>query len=301
MQPLFKKPLATSGFVIALLLTTACNRQEAVTPQQAAQATTTAVDNNRMVAITTEIADITQDGLISKGLIEATPANSGRSARKSGCQPSVVRDSLRFSRSSDTAIYRGSISIDYGDGTSCSDSAKVRKGKIVDEFTITIVGKLEAGVKPVVSYQEKITFENFQQDSAAVSGTFIKQSTDGVTTITTKDAKITYLDGTSVTWSGTLTYTYDNGGTAQDWRDDTQKISGSLSGTDREGTAYTTTITKDITYSVSCLTEDVNGPVSGSMEVSSGGTTSVVDYGDGTCDSVYTVTSNGTTTEYTFP
>lgn len=291
-------PFFISGIVLWL---GACSQKETVTPQQTQQATTTALDNSQIVAVTKEVLDLTQSGLASEGLIEVAPELSDPNARKSrGCRPMVTSQYTLITRTADTLAYSGTLTIDYGDGTICSDSVQVRKGRITDLFTVVIVGKAKTGVKPSISHQETITFENFQKDSATINGTFVKQVTNGVTTVTAQNVKITYLDGTSVTWGGTLTYTHDNAGTTQNWTDDTQRISGAITGTTREGTAYTASIVKDITYSVSCLNEDVNGPVSGTIEISSGGTTSVVDYGDGTCDNIYTVTINGVTTEYTF-
>ncbi len=279
----------------------ACNKQSEVTPQQTAQATEAAIDNSQIVALTKEVLDLTQEGLASEGLIEESPIIANQSARRNqGCRPVISGTYTLITRTTDTLAYSGTITIDYGDGSACSDSVRVRKGKITDVFTVTIIGNKQSGMKPAVSHQETITFENFQKDSAIVNGTFIKQATSGITTITAQNAKVTYLDGTSVSWNGTLTYTYNNNGTPHILSDDTQTITGSLSGTTRQGTAYAATITKDIAYSVSCLAEDIDGPVSGVLEITSNGATALVNYGDGSCDNVYTVTVGGVTTEYTF-
>jgi hypothetical protein len=41
-------------------------------------------------------------------------------------------------------------------------------------------------------------------------------------------------------------------------------------------------------------------PVSGVIDIITSGSTAEVNYGNGTCDKIYTITTNGESTEYTF-
>lgn len=79
--------------------------------------------------------------------------------------------------------------------------------------------------------------------------------------------------------------------------DDVFKLYGTYEGVNRQGNAYTATVEEAnaIETHTACWTSQVFMPVKGTMTIVSEGNTAVIDYGDGTCDRVYTVTINGTT------
>ncbi len=259
-----------------------------------AQAEITAHDNNQVVAITQDAMDATGAALAVKGISNGRYAANARTSNYDlDCAPTLT-STITIDRShADSLIYSGSLTIDYGNGTMCKDSTEVRKGKLIDMF------KLIIRLKDSISYDltESVTFEGYQKDSVKVDGVFSSKSTsDAVSTLSINNAKITYADGTFVTWSGSLTNEYKLAGFHE--RDhESRQVSGSISGTNRSGSAFSASITKAILYEYAC---SKNIPVAGTVELTVGSASSTIDYGNGTCDKEYTITVSGTTTTYTF-
>jgi len=113
--------------------------------------------------------------------------------------------------------------------------------------------------------------------------------------ITLVGGKTTFEDGTIATremtrnrkWvAGTLTPFFI-------W-DDEFEITGNTNGTRRNEVTYTSTITKPILRKMAC-----KWFVSGTKEMISNNNTIIIDYGDGECDNIATVTVNGETREIT--
>jgi len=182
--------------------------------------------------------------------------------------------------------------IDYGTGIGCNDSLEMRKGQVIDSFRLVI--KLKDSVW--FSLSEKITFVKFIRDSTQLDGSIsITSSTGQPTIVTIDETKIKYQDGTISTWSGNLTFTIHN--STHRW-EGTIDLTGSWSGTTRNGISFSANITKAIEFNSSCSLRRI--PVMGIVEITSNGVMSTVDYGDGTCDKLYTITVAEVTTEYTF-
>ncbi|HEX5168931.1 MAG TPA: hypothetical protein VFW11_07140 [Cyclobacteriaceae bacterium] len=284
------------GALIIASIMFGCNNDESLTPEQSkAKTEVAAQDNSEILAATQEVLDVTSIALLEKGVSNGRTSSGGRlSEHGFNCYPTISAN-YDVKKTADSLVYSGTISIDFGDGSSCEDSTKVRSGKITDVFRLVVTYNDSIPLRST----EVITFENYKKDSVELDGLFTSSySSDGTYAVDINDATLTYEDGTSANWSGSLVYLYDNKGTHH-WNDDTKTLSGSLNGTTREGDKFTTEITKDILFSYECEGKhDV--PVSGTVSLTVGGTTSEVDYGDGTCDRIYSITANGETTEYTF-
>jgi len=210
------------------------------------------------------------------------------------CQPSISGTFSIDKSHTDTLIYSGSLAIDYGTGTVCKDSTEIRKGKLIDAFKLVVALKH----RDKYNLMESITFQEFQKDSVQVDGVFTSQSTsDTLSVLTAQNAKITYKDGTSVSWNGSLTNRYILNGSFHERNNESRQVTGSISGTNRQGASFSTTITKAILYQYSCSR---NIPVTGTIDLTVGTMSSAIDFGTGTCDKEYTITTNGTTTTYTF-
>ena len=297
----FSKPMLWVGFF--MLTMWACQNENADEPSMKTQSVTTARDNSQIVAATEDVMNITADAFNSEGF------SSGRIAGDhhddgddddnddSGkCHPSVS-GTFDLDRSHpDSLVYSGTLTIDFGDASTCGDSTHIRRGKIIDHYTIVISYKDSL----TFSSTETITFEGFYKDSVQLDGTFIiKSSTGQPTTVEAQNAKITYADGTSFSWSGTLSYVYEKNG-SRHCKGKTMKVTGSLSGTTRDGADFTATITKELVYKRGCFGKHFLVPVSGTIDVTTMGVTSTIDYGDGTCDKDFTITTAGVLTEHTF-
>jgi hypothetical protein len=278
--------------VVAILLMISC--QEDLVPKKLSsteQAELAARDNAESLIAIQEALDVTAGALEDKGVAEGR-VKQGGSHDNYGCKPSVNL-TLNIDRNHpDSLLYWGTIIINYGDGSSCASTDK-RTGKITDEFRINISTK----VKGKFIAKEKITFENFIKGSRSFDGTFAVASVNGrKTSVTSSGMTVGYDDGTTSSWTGNLAFAYED----VSKKKGELKISGSISGTSRQGMPFTATITNDLLFKGGCLGLTKQIPVSGKITITTNNATSLVDYGDGTCDKSYTVTIDGDAESYTF-
>jgi hypothetical protein len=143
-----------------------------------------------------------------------------------------------------------------------------------------------------------ITLEDFTIDGNLVEGTKTISNIDGINfSITLEAGKITFSDGTFITremernreWIVGLETPFFI------W-DDEYLITGFSSGINREGVEYNHTITVPLHKKMSC-----RWFVAGTIEMQNGENLVILDYGDGECDNIATITVNGETTEITLP
>lgn len=274
----------------------ACDDKDAISPEQSkARTEVAAKDNSQIFAVTQEVLDLTSLALLEKGVSGGRKTSGGRLNEKLACYPTISA-SYDVKKSADSVVYDGTITVDFGDGSSCADSASQRMGKITDKFRYVISYRDSIPLRAT----ETITFDGFRKDSTEVDGAFTNTlASDGSRNVDIDNAVITYPDGTSAKWSGQLTYHQNNGGTPFKPVDDTRTLLGNLAGTTREGVNFNSLVTEAITYANQCGLQ-AGIPVSGIVDLLVGETRSQVDYGDGTCDNTYTIDVNGETTAYDF-
>lgn len=328
---IFKK---FSWAVVLMIIAWSCRNEDGVvlTPaQQQVQMNSAAQSNSQIVTATQDVADITSSAITSKGLAGGRKIFplSAREAHH-GCDPTITANFSVY-KGTDSVAIRGNMVIDYGDGSSCTDSTEVKKGKILDTFELILSRQDSVSF----SLTDSITFDGFQKDSIQLAGLIVKHSTQWQTTnIDIHDARITYADGTFVTFSGSLQSVLgritvsgqnddadeggqhdggmedgdqnDSTGTSNDSVPNTgsddhwsygRTVTGSLSGVTREGDAFTAEITNPVVYDFSC---SMRVPVSGTIKLTVGGVESTIDYGNGSCNRKYTIDSGGETTDYHF-
>lgn len=87
-------------------------------------------------------------------------------------------------------------------------------------------------------------------------------------------------------------------GCATPWEFQISALSGSVAGigTSRNGTSYTVSITNPLVYRSNC-----RYTVAGTLVIEGGNRTRTVDFGNGSCDGTFTVTSNGITRTFNKP
>jgi hypothetical protein len=259
--------------------------QKQVRVQQSIQA---AQDNSSMISATQDAVRLTASAFANQGI------TFGRIADDDGddpeCKPVVTNNIKVDWTHTDSLIVSGTITIDFGDSTVC-DSTHMRKGKIIDSIMLVVAFKDRTTFKS----SEKITFQNYWRDSTQVDGTIsVNAATGSPTIVAINGSRIRYHDGTSSSWTGSLVFIHEKNTTGN-----TITITGSWSGTTRHGTTFSATITKAIEYKAGCFGHWHRFiQVSGIVEVVTNGVTSTIDYGDGTCDRVYTITTAGVTTEH---
>jgi hypothetical protein len=177
----------------------------------------------------------------------------------------------------------GALRIDFGDGCT-GPHGNVRKGAIV----ISHVGLWNA-----VGTQWTITFDNYSINDIKIEGT----RTVLVTVVT--EALITHeieLVGGKVTWPDGRTATREASHKREHERHadhslDRLIINGTAEGTLRNGNAYSVEILEGLIYSRACGAQGVRIPVSGKKLIIHGNREVTIDYGDGTCDNIVTLTN----------
>jgi hypothetical protein len=190
----------------------------------------------------------------------------------------------------------GSIVIDFGTGKTCSDG-RIRKGKILISFT----GKYQEAGKTQI-----ITFDNYSVNDNKVEGKktlthVVEGNTKIITTIKVENAKITYTDGTIVSWNSNRLRTYDTKGTITDLNDDELTVTGTFDGVTKKGKSYTAIVdpATPLLYKYACLATSGTFPVSGKLTVTPQGLQArVIDYGTGTCDKKATITVGNVVIDY---
>ncbi len=166
-----------------------------------------------------------------------------------------------------------------------SDDGKTRTGKMTYSWT---------GLDGQSGFSSTIVYENFSVDNHTIDGTFtIKdmslnlKDTSMSFTMVVENAKFTYPDGKFSNLNETLTVTTEFAGhLTQEGNVDT-KITGEVSGTTKEGNTYVALITKELLIKATCE----EGPVSGTFVFTINQDAPMrLDYGDGTCDAMATLT-----------
>jgi len=185
------------------------------------------------------------------------------------------------------SVYPKEIIIDYG--TDCSDKHHhTISGKIIINISDTLT---KAGAIKTVLFQD------FYIDSMKVeynaSYKNMGQNADGNWVIeNTSEQSIHLEDSTVISKINNETITWVDGYGTTDKEDDKYYKEGSGSISINDSLTYSRTITTPLLYDKSC-----DFIVSGVVELYKKGNTVVIDYGDGTCDNIATVTTNGETEE----
>lgn len=257
--------------------------------------------NAEMVMATQDALDITGAGMVSQGVTSGRVAGGNDPEDEEEiedrlCGATVTKSVTMVNTHPDSLLVTGIITIDFGDGTQCGDSSHRRSGSITTEFVISASKKSHE----VYHSTETVTLHNFTQGAKSVSGKFISTAAPGgLQWLKVQNAEVTYADSveTTIAWSGELTVTHDNAGT-RSHNDDIKTVSGSITGTTSQG-SFSSEITNDLIIKRECY-RGRNIPVSGTIVVTSDETITTLDFGDGTCDKLYTSTAAGETTELHF-
>lgn len=178
------------------------------------------------------------------------------------------------------------LTIDYGDGCE-GPGGRTRAGKIIISYS---------DYRLVPGAFREATFENFSIDGVKVEGTRrvenISESMDDdpMFSITLTGGKLTFEDETFATRESERTRTWMR---ANNPLDDEVYIEGEADGSRRDGVSYRVEILERIIYKRACWTSRVFIPVAGVKQITSGDNVAIIDYGDGECDNIVTVSING--------
>ncbi|MBK7407533.1 MAG: hypothetical protein IPL49_14480 [Saprospirales bacterium] len=184
--------------------------------------------------------------------------------------------------------YPRTITIDYGIEGCEGWNGRIRKGIILITVTDTMINE---------GAMRTVEFVNFSVDDVQIAGTktFTNNglNADGqlVFTRVVSDASLTFPNGDVAEWNATQTLTLIEGAGTPQRFDDVMQIEGGSNGVNRHGKAFTSEITEPLIKPRACP-----WIVSGIRTVNVNDHTWTLDYGDGECNKVATLTRpDGTT------
>ena len=258
-----------------------------------ASITATATDGDQMASINDEVVSSADDyvNAIDASGYMAVSSNF----ENSGTQRAPITkniDGVIITIDNAGNVYPKNICIDFGTTGITAKRGNILKGKIY----ITVSNKMS-----IANSTRTITYSNFFVNDNQVMGTktvvYNGETLGKPSWTTTAVDTILRADGKKITFSSTRTRTRtDNNGTPLIYWDDTYSITGSSTGVNAKGVAYTMVIdeTKPLV--------SVGGFkyfVSGSVIITSENRSAVLDYGDGARDNKATITVNGVTKNIT--
>ena len=194
----------------------------------------------------------------------------------------------------DTVSFPKTFTLDYGTTGIVGYRGNTLKGKIIAVIT--------NGVNFRKDSLRNVTFDNFSDNGNAITGSesLIYKGVNSLNyTYWSRSAKdtISRADGTTITWNCQLKEVlYSDNKTPLVYWDDIYYITGSSSGVNAKGKAYTMAIRDNYPLFVG---GGYPFFVVGLAKISSENGTVVVDYGDGTADNVATALINGDTKPFT--
>ncbi len=164
-----------------------------------------------------------------------------------------------------------------------SNSGRVKNGTII----IKVLGR-----PYLETFWRQVTFVNFTVNDNLIEGVKVIEKTGEYQfTVALTDGKITFTDETTYTRNFTRTRTWIDGyATPYYIWDDEFTLEGNAWGVNRNGNEYTHEITSPL-----FIKRDCRWVVSGTIEFNVNGQAAILDYGDGTCDRIATLISNGET------
>ncbi len=265
------KKLALFAVAVATLTFTACNKDDSLSEEDST--TLTAEDAAVMEDIVAEVEE------------QIDYQVEFRSGEDEDCPAIAVTP--------EDGSFPKTITIDFGD--SCvGPNDKVYTGQIIVE---------QSAPMHEVGATRAVTFQNFSIDGVQVEGskTLTNDGPNDVGQPTfTREVSglvLTFPDGTSSSFDATWTRTWIEGYDTDLWLDDVFAITGSSSGVNRAGVAFSSEILEPLIKKRICP-----WIVAGVKQVTKGDETFTIDYGDGACNRWATLTlPNGETKEIKLP
>lgn len=179
------------------------------------------------------------------------------------------------------------ITIDFGTGCVGPDG-KLRSGKVIISYTVKLY-------KPGASLT--VTLDNYYVDGKHIEGTkTIKNVSPNLQSdislkTTLVGGKVTWPDSTFATRQFTRTKTWVR---ASNPINDEFHLEGTIKGTRKNGNAYSCNIISTLIIKRKCRKVGVKIPVQGLKVIKRTGKPNLLlDFGDGDCDNLITVTKNG--------
>jgi hypothetical protein len=172
------------------------------------------------------------------------------------------------------------VTLDYSEA-GCTTGGRTFKGKVVITQTAAM---------NTAGATRTFTFENFAVENVQIAGTKVVvnggTNADGDPFFSvTVDETLTYPDGSSATWQAERVRTFTEGSETPTRNDNVWTITGSGSGVNRNGVAYSTNIITPLVLARPCAWIGA-----GEITFTANNLTRTLNFGDGTCDREATLT-----------
>lgn len=227
----------------------------------------------------TSTEDQSQGELVYDQVFKQVDQAADDAGLKKGGYPIITKDTLATPRT---------MRIDYGTSNYLCLDGNYRRGAILVSWT----GRYrETGT--VIN----IGFESFYQNGNKVEGskTITNNGPNSLGQLSytiVVNGKITIAENLTHTWNSNRTRLWIEGESTKSVLDDVYEITGSTTGVNRKGINYTAQITTKLRVELACEWRIVSGVIEVTPE---GKNMRKIDFGNGACDRLVTVTVNGKT------
>ena len=227
-----------------------------------------------------------------QGTVDGSRVDGGRLINKSlldlrfACESTTV--TINFAADNTKDVPHGTITVDFGtDG--CTDAkGNTRKGKVIVEFK---------GRRFMPNSTITTTTDGYSINGIALQGTRVVTNITGSTeeaptfNVVLTNGKATWPDNTTATRDVNRVRVWTR---AANPLNDQWSVTGTASGTNRNGKEYEMNITSPLIYKRECaISAKVFMPVQGTKELTVNGKKITIDYGTGDCDKTVTITVDG--------
>ena len=272
---LVKVPVCLGTFFLVLLLFTSCDSDNSGSDE---------AFNSLIIEEAQEITEIDDTSesineIIESSYLEIAASDFFKSSEyKSQQDRRFLSDCVQISKE----LKQGYIEIilDYGEGCTTKRQHEA-KGKIIIHIDPSI---------ETATVNMTYMFENFYINDKKIEGSVEKQRSrindnGNPQSQITKNMKIIWVDGAYSTIKGQRTREWIDGKDNELWGDNVFSITGNWTITKRDGTVFTSSIIEPLIRTLAC-----RFIVSGLVEIKNADTISQLDYGNGECDDMATIT-----------
>ncbi len=277
----FTKTAAMIIVVGVLLVFTSCENSDSISTND--MDVDAVLDETYVAAVYDEVEDIGDEAMYAAGssTMKSTEGHGRGHMRLSDCVTvTKVEDG-------DTLI----TTIDFGEEYCLCEDERVRRGKII----ITHTGSYWDDVKEIV-----FTFEDFYVDSNQITGTktvtrYINEDTLRQSDVIVDGAMILANDEGTITRTSTKSRIVVEGSDTRFKHDDVIEVTGNSKTVLADGSEITSEILTPLVrlHNKECRKQFVSGT---KRTIEADGTEILIDFGDGECDNIATVTKDGEVT-----
>ncbi|WP_426486306.1 hypothetical protein [Flavobacterium sp. 2] len=273
------------GTLAALSFFVSCNSDEKTNDGSSAAITKDEIiTNSKIDASIDDVTNIAEDQFSAQQNVTAKPSGPVKNFLPSCATITTVLTNNTWTRT-----------VDFGVEGCTLENGNTVKGKMVISFSNDFSTSTQT-----ISY----TFDGFYHNGKKLQGSksIVRtvKTTDLLATAhpvftASIDMTITFDDGGVYTRKGTLVKEQVEGfDTWFNWDDNAYLVTGSGTTTFPNGDTFSAEITTPLQFKASCKKSI---PVKGVLSITKNGATAVIDYGDGTCNTLATITKDGVTEE----